>query len=399
MERLLYRLGNPERDLPPVVHVAGTNGKGSVIAYLAAMLKSAGRRAHVYTSPHLVRFHERIALNGQLIDEPELLSLLEECEAANGPEPITFFEITTAAAFLAFSRHQADIVLLETGLGGRLDATNVLDDPLLTVITPISIDHVDFLGGTIEKIAGEKAGILKPGVPAVIGEQPEAALKVIEARAAELGVPLNRAGREWQAGAERGRLYFKGRRGEQELPLPSLAGPHQAQNAALAVAAAEHLETHGLGARAKAEGLKTATWPARLQPLTSGPLPERLPAGWELWLDGGHNAAAGAALAETLGSKADRPLHLVFGMMNSKAVGDFLTSLGSLAESLHAVAIPGEVNSLSAEEAAARSGFNAKPAPDIATAIDTILAGAARPGRILICGSLYLAGTVLRDNT
>lgn len=165
MERLLYRLGNPERNLPPVVHVAGTNGKGSVIAYLAAMLKSAGRRAHVYTSPHLVRFHERIALNGRLIDEPELLSLLEECEAANGPEPITFFEITTAAAFLAFCRHQADIVLLETGLGGRLDATNVIDEPLLTVITPISIDHVDFLGGTIEKIAAEKAGILKPGVP------------------------------------------------------------------------------------------------------------------------------------------------------------------------------------------------------------------------------------------
>ncbi len=401
MERLLYRLGNPERDLPPVVHVAGTNGKGSVIAYLAAMLRSAGRRAHLYTSPHLVRFHERIALDGRPIDEPALLALLEECEVANGPSPITFFEITTAAAFLAFARHPADILLLETGLGGRLDATNVIDDPLLTVITPVSIDHVDFLGGTLAEIAGEKAGILKPGVPAVIGRQPAEALAVIERRAAALGVPLSRAGREWDSGHAGGGLSFTGRGGAQRYPAPGLPGAHQVENAALAVATAEQLEGFGLGSQARAEGLRTARWPARLQRLTRGPLPELLPAGWELWLDGGHNAAAGQALAETLGAWNDKPLHLLFAMMNSKSVADFIGPLGARAASLQTVAIPGEVNSLSAEAAAAaarEAGLPASPADGLAAALAALATEAGAPSRVLICGSLYLAGTVLREN-
>ena len=401
MERLLYRLGSPERELPPVVHVAGTNGKGSVIAYLAAMLRSAGRRAHVYTSPHLVRFHERIALDGRPIEEPALLALLEECEAANGPSPITFFEITTAAAFLAFARHPADILLLETGLGGRLDATNVVEDPLLTVITPVSIDHVDFLGGTLAEIAGEKAGILKPGVPAVIGRQPAEALAVIERRAAALGAPLSRAGREWEGRRTDGGLSFTGRRGPQRYPAPGLSGAHQVDNAARALAPAEHLDSFGLGPRARAEGLRNPRWPARLQRLTRGPLPDLLPEGWELWLDGGHNAAAGKALAETLGAWDDKPLHLVFAMMNSKSVADFIAPLGARAASLRTVDIPGQVNTLSAGAAAAEArnaGLSAEPAEGLGAALAALAAEAGGPGRVLICGSLYLAGTVLRDN-
>jgi dihydrofolate synthase/folylpolyglutamate synthase len=401
IERLLYRLGNPETDLPPAVHVSGTNGKGSVIAYLRAMLEAAGRRVHVYTSPHLVRFHERIRLAGQLIDEAELVELLEECEAANGETPITFFEVTTAAAFLAFTRHPADILLLETGLGGRLDATNVVDQPLLSVITPVSIDHVQFLGETLEEIAFEKAGILKPGVTAVIGPQPPQVQAVVEARAATLGVPLLRAGREWsfEPGGQ-GFVFQSGGQAESHA-APRLPGGHQVANAAMALAAAQRLEGFGLDAAARRRGLAEAEWPGRLQRLTWGPLPARLPAGWELWLDGGHNASAGQALAAALSGWRERPLHLVFGMMNTKAAQDFLRPLGGLAASLQGVTIPGEANALSAESVAAEAraaGFAARPAADLAQALDHIVSKAEQPGQILICGSLYLAGRVLADN-
>ncbi len=394
-------MGNPEADLPPVVHVAGTNGKGSVIAYLRAMLEAAGRRVHVYTSPHLVHFNERIRLAGRLVEETELVSLLEECELANGETPITFFEVTTAAAFLAFTRHPADILLLETGLGGRLDATNVVDQPLLSMITPVSIDHVQFLGETMAEIAFEKAGILKPGIPAVIGAQPVTARAVIEARAASLGVPLLRAGQEWNWQAEGGALVFRGNGATARFAPPRLAGAHQLENAAMALAAAERLTDFGLDRRARQRGLTEADWPGRLQQLTRGPLLAGLPAGWELWLDGGHNAAAGQVLAAELAGWGDRPVHLVFGMMNTKAVRDFLAPLGKLTSTLSSVTIPGEANALSAEDAAAEAraaGLAARPAENLAAAVAHIVAQAGQPGRILICGSLYLAGRVLADH-
>ncbi len=384
-----------------MVHVAGTNGKGSVIAYLRAMLEAAGRRVHVYTSPHLVRFNERIRLAGQLVGEAELVSLLEECELANGETPITFFEVTTAAAFLAFTRHPADILLLETGLGGRLDATNVVDQPLLSMITPVSIDHVQFLGETMAEIAFEKAGILKPGIPAVIGAQPETARKVIETRATSLGVPLLRAGQEWSWQAEDGVLAFRGNGATARFAPPCLAGAHQLENAAMALAAAERLADFGLDDHARQRGLVEADWPGRLQRLTRGALPAGLPAGCELWLDGGHNAAAGQVLATELAGWGEQPVHLVFGMMNTKAVRDFLAPLGKLASTLSSVTIPGEPNALSAEDAAAEAraaGFEARPADDLAAAVAQIVAQAERPGRILICGSLYLAGRVLAEN-
>jgi len=403
VEALLARLGHPEARVAPVVHVAGTNGKGSTVAFLRAMLEAAGARAQAYTSPHLVRFHERIRLAGGPIAEAALGDLLMACEAANGTAPITFFEITTAAAFLAFAREPADLLLLETGLGGRLDATNVIARPRLVVITPISIDHVQYLGGTIEEIAHEKAGILKPGVPAVIGPQPPAALGVIERRAAEVGAPLHRCGREWHARAKDGVLHFEGRDGARTYPLPGLAGAFQAVNAGVALACAECLDEFALDQPARAAGLARAAWPARLQRLRTGPLPALLAPGWELWLDGGHNAAAGEALAKVARGWRDRPLHLVYGMLNTKAARDFVRPLAPLAASLHAVTIPGVEAALTAEAAAAEAaaaGIAAMVSPGVDVALKTIAAAHASgaSGRVLICGSLYLAGSVLAEN-
>ncbi len=398
IERLLARLGQPQDALPPVVHVAGTNGKGSVVALLRAMLEADGRRVHVYTSPHLVRFHERIRLAGTLIGEPELQALLEECEAANGAAPITFFEITTAAAFLAFARQPADVLLLEVGLGGRLDATNVVARPALSAITPVAMDHMQFLGDSLAQIAFEKAGILKPGVPAVIGRQAEAAARVIAARAGEVGAPLLRLGREWQVHPQVEGLLLRDGPEEVALPRPALVGAHQLDNAGQAAVLARRL---GVPAAAVAEGLRRATWPARLQPLPEGALAARLPAGWQLWLDGGHNAQAGEILAREAADWPE-PLDLVYGMLNTKAARDFLTPLAPRVRRLRAVAIPGEANSLSAAEAAAHAeacGVAAEPAAGVAAALDELTATAARlgepPGRVLICGSLYLAGRVL----
>jgi len=403
VERLLARLGHPERALPPVLHVAGTNGKGSVIAYLRAMLEAAGKRVQVYTSPHLVRFHERVRLADGLIAEDGLVALLEECETANGANPITFFEITTVAAFLAFARQPADVLLLETGLGGRLDATNVIERPRLTVITPISIDHVQYLGDSLEGIAFEKAGILKPGVPVVVGPQPAAAAAVVARRAAVLGAPLYRRGVEWDVAAAPEALEFTWQGAARRYPLPALGGSHQGENAGTALACAMTLaDDFGLDAAARAAGLTGAEWPGRLQRLTQGPLAAQLPAGWELWLDGGHNAGAGQALAESLRAWTPRPLHLVYGMLNTKAAQDFLLPLAPLAESLRAVAIPGEAASLSAAEAAGQAlnaGFIAEPADSVAAAVaDLVARNAAAPARVLICGSLYLAGRVLAQN-
>lgn len=396
MERLLNRLGNPETMLPPVIHIAGTNGKGSTLAMIRAGLEGGGARVHAYTSPHLVRFNERIRLAGELIDEETLISVLEECEAANGDEPITYFEITTCAAMLAMSRTGADYALLEVGLGGRLDATNVVDEPRVCVITPVSLDHRQYLGDTAEKIAAEKAGILKRGVPCVVARQDDAALAVIEERAARVGAPLLAHGQHWHVSEERGRLVFQDETGLCDLSRPRLAGGHQIENAGTALAALRHL---GMNESACEAAMTNAVWPARLQRLTTGPLVEAAGAG-ELWLDGGHNPAAGQVLARTFRRLPKRPLRLVCGMLNTKDVRGYLRPLAEIAENLTAVDIPGESATLAAEDTARAArdvGLETSVAENTLTAITEI--AVERPGaRILICGSLYLAGRVLRDN-
>lgn len=401
IERLLAHLGHPERKLPPVIHVAGTNGKGSTVAYLRAIAEAAGLRAHAYTSPHLVRFHERIRLSGTLIAEDALAALLDECEHANGGAPITFFEVTTAAALLTFSRTPADLLLLEVGLGGRLDATNVIDTPLLSIITPVSIDHTQFLGETLSAIAGEKAGILKPGIAAIIGPQEPEAAAVIEARARTVGAPLLRHGAEWQATATAGGFVYRSETRHWDLPSPVLPGAHQIVNAATAVAAVDALNGRfAIDDAALRAGLRRAEWPARLQHLARGPLVDLLPTDWELWLDGGHNPSAGEALAEAARNWRDRPLHLVVGMINTKDVAGFLRPLAPYAASLTALSIPGNPSAVPPEEIAqvARAvGLAASTAPDAAAALRR-LDRAQGPGRVLICGSLYLAGTVLAEN-
>jgi dihydrofolate synthase/folylpolyglutamate synthase len=399
-ERLLAALGDPQDRLPPVVHVAGTNGKGSTIATLRACLEAAGRRVHVYTSPHLVRFHERIRLAGRLIEEEALLSLLEECERANGDEPITFFEITTAAAFLAFSRTPADFALLETGLGGRLDATNLVTSPAVTAITPVSLDHQAFLGSTIAAIAGEKAGILKSGAPAVLGPQSPEATAVIAAQARAIGAPLYRWQKEWRCEPIPDGMRYSGRDWQLDLPAPSLPGRHQIANAGTAIACLEQLPGPAVEAWAIAEGLRRIEWPARLQRVLRGPLVASLPPGWEIWLDGGHNPAAGEALAETAAGWHDRPLHLVVGMLNTKDAQGFLAPLARHAASLAAVTIPGEANAWPAGtilDAARALAITAAAAASVSAAVREIAGHGAR-GRILICGSLHLAGIVLADN-
>ena len=396
VHRLLAALGHPERALPPVIHIAGTNGKGSTQAMIRAGLEAMGGKVHAYTSPHLARFHERIRLAGELISEGHLTEILEECERANAGIPITYFEITTCAAFLAFARTPADWTLLEVGLGGRLDATNVVDRPRLTIITPVSIDHQQYLGETLPEIAGEKAGILKRGVPCVVGPQEEAALAVIEARATRLGAPLLVHGQHWTAWEERGRLVFQDETGLLDLPLPNLPGPHQIDNAGAALAALRHLGATGAACEAAVTG---AHWPARMQRLTRGPLVEAAGA-CELWLDGGHNPAGGVAVAATLARMAPKPTHLVLGMLNTKDIAGYLRPVAAEARSLTAVSIPGEANTLSAEEtqdAARRAGIAADTAESVQAAVARIAAD--DPGsRILICGSLYLAGAVLREN-
>jgi dihydrofolate synthase/folylpolyglutamate synthase len=401
IERLLARLGHPERALAPVVHIAGTNGKGSTLAMLDAMLRAGGRRVQRYISPHLVRFNERILLDGRPIAEAELAEVLDLCERVNDGAPITFFEITTAAAFLAFARHPADAVLLETGLGGRLDATNVIPCPRLTALAPISLDHQAFLGERLEQIAFEKAGILKPGVACIVGPQPAEALGVIEQRARAVGAALSVHGRDWQARQIGDRLVVSVGDTALDLPLPALAGRHQIDNAGLAVACALALGDLAPDERALADGLRKVEWPGRLQRLTRGPLVAHLPATCELWLDGGHNPAAGEALAASLDGAGMRPLHLVVGMLNTKDEAGFLRPLAPLASSVHTVPVPDEQASRDPIEAAAearRFGIAASPAPDVASALAAIAATDPDAARVLVCGSLYLAGHVLREN-
>jgi dihydrofolate synthase/folylpolyglutamate synthase len=400
IERLLAALGNPEDKLPPVVHVAGTNGKGSTIATLRACLEAAGYRVHVFTSPHLVRFNERIRVAGELIDDAALIALLEECERVNAGQPITFFEVATCAAFLAFSRTPADIVLLEVGLGGRLDTTNVVRHPAATAITPISLDHQAFLGDTIAQIAGEKAGILKPGVPGIIGPQPDEAEAVIERRAAAIGAPLYRWQQEWRCEPSGDGMRYEGVHWQFDLPLPSLPGRHQLANAGAAIACLEQMPQFPLSPAAIADGLRHIDWPARLQRLRHGPLIDMLPAGWELWLDGGHNPAAGDVLAEAAAAWHDRPLYLIVGMLKTKDAAGFLAPLAPRTRALYAVTIPGEENPHPAAEIArsARAvGIAAQEAPSIEAALRDIVRHS-KPARVLICGSLHFAGVVLAEN-
>ncbi len=396
VHRLLGALGNPQHRLPPVIHIAGTNGKGSTQAMIRAGLEAGGAVVHAYTSPHLARFHERIRLAGALISEPALTALLDECVAANGPDEITFFEITTCAALLAFARVPADWTLLEVGLGGRLDATNVIEVPRLTIITPVSLDHQAYLGDTVALIAAEKAGILKRGVPCVVGPQDPEGLAVIEARAARLGVPLLCHGQHWHAFAERGRLIFQDENGLLDLPLPNLPGPHQIDNAGAALAALRNL---GMGEAACEAAVTRAFWPARMQRLRVGPLVDTAP-GVELWLDGGHNPAGGAAVAATLAAMPARETHLICGMLNTKDVRGYMAPLAGHAVRLYAVSIPGEAATLPAEatrDAALTVGLDAVTAGSVAEALAAIAAESPE-ARVLICGSLYLAGAVLREN-
>ncbi|MEM8578085.1 MAG: folylpolyglutamate synthase/dihydrofolate synthase family protein [Pseudomonadota bacterium] len=394
--RLLEALGNPQNDLPPVVHIAGTNGKGSTLAMIRAGLEGVGHRVHAYTSPHLARFHERIRLAGELITEDALTAVLDECYAANDGADITYFEITTVAAILAFARTQADFCLLEVGLGGRLDATNVVDAPAVTVITPVSMDHEAFLGDTLAAIAGEKAGIIKRGVPCIVGPQDHAGLGVIEARAERLGAPLQVHGQHWQIARERDGVVFQDDTGLLDLPPPALLGDHQVQNAGIALAA---LRALGQGEAACHAAMTNAVWPARMQRLRTGPLVRRAGTA-ELWLDGGHNPAAGAALAALLHSLPARPTHLICGMLNTKDVRGYFAPLSGAAQSVTAISIPGERNTLSADDTAQAArdvGLPADTAPHVGAALDAVLT-AAPDARVLICGSLYLAGAILREN-
>ncbi|WP_044561902.1 folylpolyglutamate synthase/dihydrofolate synthase family protein [Azospirillum sp. B4] len=402
VKRLLDRLGRPQDRLPPVVHVAGTNGKGSTIAFLRAMLEAAGHRVHVYTSPHLVRFNERVRLAGNLVDDASLVTLLERCEAANQGDPITIFEIITCAAFLAYSEVPANVLLLETGLGGRLDATNVVDRPAVSVVTRISFDHTQFLGDTLDAIAGEKAGIFKAGRPAVVGPQAaDVPLAVFRDRAAALDAPLAIAGAEWSALPTDIGFRFEGYGRTLDLPMPGLLGAHQIGNAGTAIAALQHLPLTVQDADI-VTGLATVEWPGRLQRLTRGPLADLLP-GTQLWLDGGHNDSAGEVLGVqaqtwTAGGEA---LDLVVGMITSKVPADFLRPIAPHVRRLAAISIPGEEATRPAADiaAAARAaGIGEVREADSAAGAIAWMAGQGAAPRTLICGSLYLAGAILADN-
>jgi dihydrofolate synthase/folylpolyglutamate synthase len=401
VERLLAELGAPQERLPPVVHVAGTNGKGSTVAYLRAIAEAAGYRAHVYTSPHLVRFNERIRLAGKVIDDALLTQLLEEVERVNAGRPITYFEVTTAAAFLAFARVPADIALIEVGLGGRLDATNVIRGPAVSAVTPISFDHPDFLGDSVEKIAGEKAGILKPGITAVIGPQPPDAEAVLERRAAEVGAPLRRIGREWRVEPGEAGFRYVGV-ATHDLPLPALPGRHQIDNAGLAVAATECLAGFAIRPEHLREGLLRVEWPARLQRLRRGPLLDMLPAGSELHLDGGHNESGGAALAEWAAATAERgPLDVVIAMRSTKAADAFLARLAPHVRRLRSLSFP-EPAWLPAETIAGLARdvgiSDARAVRDATIAVRELAGPGSEAKRVLLCGSLYFAGRILAEN-
>jgi dihydrofolate synthase/folylpolyglutamate synthase len=409
IERLLDRLGRPQDRLPPVIHVAGTNGKGSTVAFLRAALEAAGRSVHAYTSPHLVRFNERIRLGrpggGCLVDDAALMEAIRHVRRANGDDPITFFEVTTAVAFHLYATHPADFCLLEVGLGGRFDATNVVAKPLAAAIAPVSYDHAEFLGEDLAGIAAEKAGILKRGAPGVVGPQDEHALAMIALEAKAVGAPLFSHGADYMCFAERGRLVYQDEHGLIDLPLPRLPGRHQIDNAGLAIAVLRRAGADVPHA-ALAAGLQGADWPARMQRLRSGPLVDLAPKGADLWLDGGHNPAAGAAIAAAFAEieeRDSRPLVLICGMLTTKDPAGFFRPFAGLARHAMTVPVPGSEAGFDPEtlaRIATESDVPARARPDVRTALQALGEGFAGqpPPRILICGSLYLAGGVLREN-
>jgi len=404
MHRLLDRLDHPERKLPPVIHVAGTNGKGSTVAYLRAILETAGLKVHAYTSPYLLRINECFRLGGTLVGDDELCGALEHCERVNAGAPITFFEAKTAAAFCLFAQHAADMLILEVGLGGRLDSTNVIDNPLACAIAPIGMDHTEYLGDTLTAIAGEKAAIIKRGVPVITAEQAPEAMCVIEQQARRQRAPLHAAGQEWHVGVERGRLVYQDDRGLMDLAAPKLFGRHQFDNAGLAIATLRAIDAIRIP-HAAFEGIVNAEWPARMQRLSSGRLTQFGPRGSEIWLDGGHNADGGRVVAAALGDleeRVSRPLVVIVGMMATKDAGAFLANFAGLTRHIIAVPIPDQDNAMQPDrlaDAARSLGMRVEIAGSTEAALRR-LAGLAYevPPRILITGSLYLAGPVLALN-
>ncbi|WP_332679155.1 bifunctional folylpolyglutamate synthase/dihydrofolate synthase [Brevundimonas sp.] len=393
MRTLCAALGDPQRRLPPVVHVAGTNGKGSTVAFIRAIAEAAGLTVHAYTSPHLVRFNERIRVAGRLIGDDALNGILDRIEALD--VEATVFESTTAAAFVAMSETPADLAVVEVGLGGVLDASNVIERPLLSVITPVDLDHAEFLGASLRGVAAEKAGILKPGARGLIARQSEEAMAVIEKAAQAVHAPLTVMGVDFDAWAERGGMAFQDQERFLDLPAPALAGPHQIANAGLAVAVALELD---LPESAIAEGLRAVRWPARLQRVTAGPYGAAARAAdAELWLDGGHNPHAGRALAEALAerqARAPRPLALIVGMLANKDAGGFFEALKDSGAAVFTVRFDGAAAEPDALAAVARGhGLGATPCGSVEEALDRALRLGA--GRVAICGSLYLAGEVL----
>lgn len=401
IERLLEKIGHPEERMPPVIHVAGTNGKGSTIAYLRAFLEASGKKVHVMTSPHLVRFNERIRLAGKLVSSRKLNQALEFCEEANGGDPITFFEITTAAAFKLFAEVKADYLLLETGMGGTYDASNVVKHPLGVIITPVDYDHQSFLGNTVAEIAVSKAGILKRGAKAVFGRQRDEGRDVLVRRAARLGITPLIMGEDFDGHPEDGRLVYHDEQGLLDLPPPALAGPHQFDNASLAIAAARHFELP-VTETGIAQGLREVNWPARLQPV-HGTLLQMLPEGSELWLDGGHNAHGAAALSlalKQMDAKRHLPMVLIMGLMNTRKPADFLAPFAGMTEKVFALTIPGEPNAHKAATIAAEgraAGFDVTESKSILNAL-AAAAALGHPMRVVFAGSLYLAGHVLHQN-
>nr|WP_155262644.1 folylpolyglutamate synthase/dihydrofolate synthase family protein [Bradyrhizobium sp. BR2003] len=409
MRGLMERLDHPERKLPPVIHVAGTNGKGSTIAYLRAILEASGLRVHVFTSPYLVRINECYRLGavggGKLVGDDELRETFEHCERINAGNPITIFEMETAVAFCLFARHPADVALLEVGLGGRLDSTNVVETPLASVIAPVSMDHMEFLGDNLTAIAGEKAAIIKRKVPVISAEQAPDAMAVIEAQANRMRAPLHAAGQQWHVGVERGRLVYQDERGLLDLAAPKLFGRHQFDNAGLAIATLRAIDAFKLNIAAYEAGIVNAEWPARMQRLVSGALVGLGPQGSEVWLDGGHNAEGGRVAAAALGDleeRVSRPLVVITGMMANKDANAFLANFAGLTRHIIAVPVPGRDNGMAPDrlaDAARALGMRVEIADGVAAALRRLAALAYEvPPRILITGSLYLAGPVLAAN-
>lgn len=402
IQQLLSNLGNPQYRIPPVIHAAGTNGKGSTLAFLKAIFEAAGYSVHRYSSPHLINFNERITISGHDITDYLLEQVAEECRQAAGEQiKVTFFEGTTAMAFLAFSKVDADIVLLETGMGGRLDATNLIDKPLVTVITPISYDHTEYLGDTLSKIAKEKAGIMKHAVPCVVGYQYEEALDRLEEEAGHIGVPLFRYGHEWKIQRLKDGFAYMEQEGALRLPSPSLVGPHQYLNAGAAVAAIQCLEGFKISDEHIRQGLQQAVWPCRLEHIQQGVLLELVPEGWEIWLDGAHNKAGSQMLAHMADEWSDKPLFAITGITKGRKCDDFFSPLKDKLQHVCGVRVESEPSAYPAivvAEEIAKLGLETSPADDVEHAIQLLVQKADQPSRILICGSLYLAGDVKQYN-